>query len=111
MNREIDRQPEFTARDAAKALVRPYALRGDEIEWLKSGQLGHYGREYCAQIGGWMVSWYKLENEKRTKLRPDQIGVSRVRDVEVHQIFPLPEIFNEVKREAQSGAMIQRRLF
>jgi len=35
----------MTPRDAAKALIRPYVLRGDPIDTLKGSFMGHAGDE------------------------------------------------------------------
>jgi len=109
--KEGDRQPEYTARDAAKEFIRSYVLRGDALQWLKESHMGSYNDRYSAQIGGYMISGYKLEGERRTRRKPDQVGVSKLEGAAVHQIFPLPELYREVQDEADPAKYRQGRLF
>ncbi len=88
MEREIK-----TPKEAARELIKFYVLRGDSLESLKRGQLGHYSSDsYNAQIGGYA-------NEKRVST--DKIIVKKIKDKELkpHEIFSLKAIFEEIKKD------------
>lgn len=81
--------PIRTARDAAKALIRPYALRGDRLEWLYG--MGHHSlRDYDAHVGGYGI-------------RADQIAVEEVHGVPCAAVFDLRELYDECVRERDTG--------
>jgi len=88
----------MTPRDAAKALIRPYVLRGDPIDTLKGSFMGHAGDAYDAQIGGSIAADGKLKRVKR-----DQIGVARVGTEPVGAVFSLATLYKEVQAEAEDG--------
>jgi len=85
----------FTPRDAAKALIRPYVLRGDPLDDLQRGQMGQDGTDFHAQIGGHIA----VDGVLR-KMRADQVGVSRVGAAPAHAIFPLAALYAEIQAEA-----------
>jgi len=84
----------FTPRDAAKALIRPYVLRGDPLDDLKRGHLGSVGADFDAQIGGSIA----VDGERK-KIRRDRIGVSRVGGEPVSAIFSLAALYKEIQAE------------
>jgi len=85
----------MTPRDAAKALIRAYVLRGDPLEDLKRGLMGQDGTDFHAQIGGNMA----VDGVLR-KVRRDQIGVSRIGVEPAQAIFPLAALYAEIQAEA-----------
>ena len=87
----------FTPRDAAKALIRAYVLRGDPIDDLKRGQMGQAGADFDAQIGGSIAV-----DGARKKIRRDQIGVSRVGTEPVGALFSLAALYKEIQAEADA---------
>ena len=104
----------MTAREAAKKLIRAYILSGGTIKQLAQSYMGVCGSEYKAQIGGWMWRDADLEkpNGKPFKhLNNYQIGVERVGEVEVMQVFSLTDIYNEILLEKQTGRKEQLTLF
>ena len=82
----------FTAREAAKDLIRSYVERGDTVDQLARGRTGSYSDEYCAQIGGY-VDGKNIGNQK--------IIVRKVKNkkFEPPEIFSLQKIFDEIKNE------------
>jgi len=88
----------FTPRDAAKALIRPYVLRGDPLEDLQRGLMGQDGTDFHAQIGGTMA----VDGVLR-KIRADQVGVSRIGAAPTHAIFPLAALYAEIQAEAAAA--------
>lgn len=101
-------------RDVAKDHIRFYVLRGDTQKWVKSTLMGHYGRDYKAQVGGCL--WSRLGAESGSlgrfirHLRPDQIGVSEVGGVPCIAVYSLPELWAEIKAESETG-LTQGSLF
>ncbi len=87
----------FTPRDAAKALIRPYVLRGDPLDDLKRGMMGQAGTDFHAQIGGSIAM-----DGARKKVRADQIGVSRVGAEPVSAVFSLAALYKEIRAEAEA---------
>ncbi|MDQ2785509.1 MAG: hypothetical protein M3Y58_10980, partial [Chloroflexota bacterium] len=85
----------MTPRDAAKALIRAYVLRGDPLEDLKRGQMGQDGTDFHAQIGGHIAVDGALQ-----KVRRDQVGVSRIGGESVAAVFPLAALYAEIQAEA-----------
>src|SRR5947209_20401551 len=110
----LSRKEYMTAREAAKALIRGYVERGDSIESLAGGCLGSCGSDYCAQISGYM---WRREDLRKPNTQPVckvgryQIGVERIGEQEVFQIFSLKEIYNEIIIEKQTGRKEQLTLF
>jgi len=88
----------FTPRDAAKALIRAYVLRGDPLDDLKGGMMGSVGTDFDAQIGGSIA----VDGAPR-KIRRDQIGVSRVGAEPAHAVFSLAALYKEIQAEADAG--------
>ncbi|MDQ2786759.1 MAG: hypothetical protein M3Y58_17355, partial [Chloroflexota bacterium] len=88
----------MTPRDAAKALIRAYVLRGDPLDDLKRGQLGQDGTDFHAQIGGHIA----VDGALR-KVRPDQVGVSRIGGEPVTAVFPLAALYAEIQAEAAAA--------
>ena len=88
----------FTPRDAAKALIRAYVLRGDPLDDLKRGQMGQDGTDFHAQIGGHIA----VDGVLR-KVRADQVGVSRIGAAPAHAIFPLAALYAEIQAEAAAA--------
>ena len=104
----------MTARETAKDLIRGYVERGDSIESLAKGYLGYCGDDYEAHIGGYM--WRKADVGKAggkpyKHLNIYQIGVERIGEVEVMEVFSLKDIYNEILLEKQTGSIEQLTLF
>ncbi len=104
----------MTGREAAKKLIRAYALGGSTIKQLADGYLGHCGDDYEACIGGYM--WRDADvgkpNGKPYKhINNHQIGVERVGADEVMEVFSLNDIYNEILLEKQTGRKEQLTLF
>ncbi len=87
----------FTPRDAAKALIRAYVLRGDPLDDLKRGQLGEVDADFEAQIGGSIAV-----DGARKKVRRDQIGVSHVGAEQMSAVFSLAALYKEIQAEADA---------
>ena len=75
-----------TAKEAAKALIRPYVLRGDTIKQLKDSYMGSTNSEYSASIRG------------------NKIIVDRVNSSKVSESFSLDKIYKEIESEKGSKA-------
>lgn len=95
----------MTPREAAKALIRHYVVRGDELSWLKTTMMGHYGPDYAAHIGGGVRI-----GDRWRELRPDQIAVEKIGGQPCAEVFSLRELYAEIKAEHESG-LVQRGLF
>lgn len=101
-------QPEFTARDAAKDLIRPYVKRGDEEQWLREGRMGSYSDRYAASIGGVVRKDGKVKG-----IGPDRIVVERLGDrmIEPPALYSLHELYQEIQDEDDPTKFTQGRLF
>lgn len=94
-------------REVAKNFIRPYVERGDSLESLLQGHLGHGGPDYHAQIGG-VVMW----NGKQKTVGDDRIAITEVQGVAYFETYPLEKLFKEVQRELkQKNAPNQLSLF
>lgn len=96
----------MTARDCAKDLIRIYVLRGDTLEDLAESKLDSYTGMYHAYIGGAIWNNFKKENEKVIYLKRFQIGVERIGNREVLEVFSLTELYNEIRNEREYGKQI-----
>jgi hypothetical protein len=96
----------MTARECAKDLIKHYVLRGDTINDLANGMLGSYKSDYHACIGGYIWNELNGENEKSIHLKRYQIGVEKIGDKEVLEVFSLVEIYNEILEERDYGKQI-----
>lgn len=83
----------MTPRQAAIKLIEHYVLRGDSIEDLRHGQMGCLGKDFSAEIGGFMGA---------KAYGPDKILVHRVKDKEVNKVFSLKKIFDFIKSGQQT---------
>jgi hypothetical protein len=72
---------EEQAREAAKSMIKPYVLRGDTLESIKSGRMGSYSDEFNASILG------------------NKIEVTAVNGKTTDWKFTLQSIYNEIKEE------------
>src|SRR5260221_1068452 len=89
----------MTAREAAINLIRYCVMRGDTVKELAYGSMGHCGSDYKAQIGGYMwrdADVKKPDSKPYKHLSNYQIGVEKVGEVEVMEVFSLKEIYNEI---------------
>ena len=75
------RFPINNAEDAAKALIRPYVLRGDSIDSLRKSYMGSYYPQYSASI------------------RTNKIIVEKVNGKTVNETFSLAKLYNEILGE------------
>ncbi len=94
----------MTPRDAAKALIRAYVLRGDSVDDLKRSLMGSANAAFHAQIGGSVAV-----DGARRKVRSDQIGVARVGTEPVGDIFSLASLYQEIRAEADAGEVAGAR--
>lgn len=78
----------MTPKEVAINLIRTYVERGDDLKSLTSGQMGKFGYNYSAQIGGY-INGKKYANDK--------ILVLKIKQKEINEVFSLKEIFNEIK--------------
>ena len=103
----------MTAREAAKNLIRGYVERGDSIESLADGCLGHAGSDYYASIGGYIWNGSHTDGTAHLvrKVGRYQIGVERLDGKDCHEVFSLKEIYNEILLEKQTGRKEQLTLF
>src|SRR6266851_4443182 len=110
----LSRKEDMTAREAAKDVIRDYVERGDSRESLADGCLGYSGSDYAAQISGYL---WRHEDLRKPNTQPVckvgryQIGVERIGEQEVFQLFSLKEIYNEILIEKQTGRKEQLTLF
>lgn len=63
------------ARDAAKDLIRTYALRGDDIDQFRKGYMGSWNSNYHASIGGYI---WNADNTKSIKVPNTKVLVEQV---------------------------------
>lgn len=77
----------MTARQAAINLIKPYVLRGDDPQWIRSGMMGY------ACNGTW------------ADLRGDKITVSRLDGEEVNAVFRFKDLYDEIKRGTSQPAL------
>ena len=99
----------MTARDAAKDLIKRYVLRGETVQQIADGYMGYYGDNYKAQIGGymWRDADLKSPHGKPYKhISKYQIGVEKVGDREVMEVFSLHEIYSEILHERDYGKQV-----
>lgn len=73
---------EEQAREAAKSLIKPYVLRGDSYESIRSGQMGTYDYDYHASIRG------------------NKIEVTAIKGKTTDWKFTLQSIFNAILEES-----------
>ena len=111
----MEKQPtnhEYTARDAAKDFIRPYVLRGDSVESLRRGAMGHWGQDYRASIGGTIVREYPGGGMRVRGIGTDKVLVHEVagQPVVPPAIYTLSELYDEVRRENDPNEYAQRRL-
>lgn len=102
-----EKQPERTPRDVAKDMIRPYVLRGDDLDYTAGTMFGVCRREYEAQIGGYAWS---LDYKTGIKLKPQELAVTRLGDKPCMARFALADLWHEVLAEAK-GEETQGRLF
>ena len=93
-----------SARDLAKAFIRPYVLRGDSVDSLKGSLMGSASAAYWAQIGGSV--FHPTGRERPIKLRPDEIAVTRIDNEACLHRFSLAELCAELTSDT-----LQPRLF
>ncbi|MBK6834072.1 MAG: hypothetical protein IPG89_07280 [Bacteroidetes bacterium] len=72
---------EEQAREVAKSVIKPYVLRGDSYENIRSGQMGSYNDEHHASIKG------------------NKIEVTSIKGKTTDWKFTLQSIYNEIKEE------------
>jgi hypothetical protein len=104
----------MTPREAAKDLIRGYVERGDSIESLAAGCMGCSGSQYSAQISGYRwrrEDLYKPNTKPVSKVGRYQIGVERIGEEEVFQVFSLKAIYQEIQTEMKTGKKEQLALF
>ena len=102
----------LTPREAAKRLIRTYVLRGETQEQLRNSHMGSWNSEYRASIGG--ACFRVTEDGKFETVRQfktSQIGVTRIADEVVCEIFPLKDIYEEIQRDNDPTAHRQITLF
>lgn len=110
-------QPRITPREAAKRLIRPYVLRSDPLEHLQGSYLGTHCDLYSAAIGGSVVEGDADSLDDPSPIRTlrhttgKQIAVSAVNGRTVNHVFPLKELYEEIKREADLRTPKQTTLF
>jgi len=92
------------ARELAKDFVRAFGSR--PMADVSSTYAGMGGPMYNVQIGGYMFANFQEPNQYSIHLGLDQIGVERVCGIEVMQVYPLKEIYDEVRREELTGEQI-----
>ena len=81
-------------RNAAKDFLRPYVERGDSLESLLQSQEKCERAEYSAQICG-TVTW----RDKPRSIPNDKVVVTKVNGVPYFEIFPLKQLYKEIKQE------------
>ena len=98
----------MTPKEAAIDLIRAYVERGDTLESLRAGQMGCYGDDYKASIGGsifpidtrkcTMKELLEIPKERIKKVGNDKILVERFSGKLVNEVFSLQEIFSIIKQ-------------
>jgi hypothetical protein len=81
-------------RNAAKDFLRPYVERGDSLESLLQSHEKCERAEYSAQIGGSII-W----NNRQRTIPNDKVAVTKVQGVPYFEIFPLKQLYKELKAE------------
>lgn len=100
-----ERRAILTARDAARDLIARYVARGDSLESLREGGMGHCGRAYWASIGGCM------DTDRGSRcFGPDWIVVTRVMGQPCNERIHLPRLYQEIARELVGDPAYRRRL-
>lgn len=90
----------LTARQAAKKLIDVYVRRGDSLESLRLSHMGRAGRDFTASIGGSCFRWAADGTRELVRqFSTTHIGVSRLGDQEMCEVFPLKELYEEIQRE------------
>lgn len=108
--RVVDQLPTFfqkhwdipvTARMCAAFLVRPYAARGEHVEWLVQNPVAVDIPLFAAQVGGWL--WFKgewaREDAQPVTVGRWRVGVSRVGSKPCKVVFDLRALYREVTAE------------
>jgi len=96
---ERKQRHELTPRAAAKDLIRPSVQQGDSLERVRAAKLERYSTLYSAGIGRSIVAYEGNRVVITRAVSEDEIGVSSVAMRRCEQVFPLPEIYAEVKQE------------
>jgi hypothetical protein len=102
-----------TPREATKRLIRHYVLRGHSEERLRLSHMGSWNHEFRASIGGTIFHTLPDDGSLETvrSFKTTHIGVSSVNGVECAEIFPLKEIYEEIRHENDPTVPVQGRLF
>lgn len=87
----INKRP-LTAKRAAIDLIRSYVLAGRTLEQFKEGELGYFGPDYHASIGGYI---------NRKRISTDYILVEQLNGRPYTKTFLLKDIITAVRRGAK----------
>jgi len=99
-------------------MLRVYVTRGDSVEQLARSQMGHYGADYCAQIGGYAYHPVDERGYPKVRLGRQEVAVTEIERLACLHRFPLAALHEEIlaeereqKGEATSIRPRQLRLF
>jgi len=104
---ERNRRHELTPRAAAKDLIRQSVHRGDSLDSVRAAKLEMYSTLYSAGIGRSIVAYEGNRVVVTRAVSEDEIGVSSVSMRRCEQVFPLPELYAEVKQEFEETLLWQ----
>jgi len=104
---ERKKQRELTPRAAAKDLIRQSVHQGDSLDSVRAAKLEMYSTLYSAGIGRSIVAYEGNRVVVTRAVSEDEIGVSSVAMRRCEQVFPLPEIYAEVRQEFEETLLWQ----
>ncbi len=86
-------------RDYAKDMLRVYVTRGESVEQLAASQLGHYGPDYCAQIGGYAYHPVDDRGYPKVRLGRQEVAVTEIARRPCLHRYPLSALHEEILAE------------
>jgi len=107
---ERKKQRELTPRTAAKDLIRESVQQGHSLDSVRTAKLERYSTLYSAGIGRSIVAYEGNRIVVTRAVSEDEIGVSSVYMRRCEQVFPLPELYAEVRQECEEALLWRPRL-
>jgi hypothetical protein len=84
------------AEEIAIQFILPYVKRGDSIEQITEGHMGHWGTDYQVQVGG-----SARINEKLREFNRYQVIVLEIQKQTCLEIFDIYKLVDNIKNGQQ----------
>jgi hypothetical protein len=80
--------------------LKTSVIRGERVEEIARGMMGHYDRKDSVHVGGYArpVGWRIDSGKPLLKLKPNTMAVEQVGGVECCEVFTLSEIKEEIEK-------------